>query len=287
VVKNENDIGFFPSDSMVWKLHGQPSSLLGGLRALLTQALHPLAMAGVRDHSNYKAAPWARYRRTRNYIVATTFGTVGEAKEVASRVLDVHNRINGTDSITGKHYDAHSPELLLWIQNCLVDSFIASYERYEAKLSDDEVAQYLTEMARAGELVGLPAEMCPKTRDDLSKYFEDIKSELCISESVREGASIVLSPPMFFLLKPFWWILSAGALDLLPPYALELYGYKKYRYLYKTSRIPNRIIQFLGTAIIGQGRPLQIAYQREGVPIKADLPSVVGSVQRFLRKKIE
>src|SRR4051794_20736991 len=120
----------FGPDSMVWKLHGQPSSLLGGLRALLVQALHPLAMAGVRDHSNYKAKPWARYRRTRNYVVATTFGTIAEAKEVAERVLDVHDRVHGTDVVTGKPYDAHAPELLLWIHNCLVDSFIASYERY-------------------------------------------------------------------------------------------------------------------------------------------------------------
>ena len=121
---------------MAWKLHGKPCSLLGGLRALLLQALQPLAMAGVRDHSNYKAKPWARYRRTRDYIVATTFGTHAEATEVANRVLDVHNRVHGIDSVTGGAYDAHAPELLLWIHNCLVDSFIASYERYETKLTD-------------------------------------------------------------------------------------------------------------------------------------------------------
>jgi uncharacterized protein (DUF2236 family) len=286
-VANTEDLGLFGPDSMAWRIHGKPCALVGGLRALLIQALHPLAMAGVRDHSNYKAAPWARYKRTRNYVVATTFGTIAEARQVAERVLDVHNRVRGTDTVTGENYDAHDPELLLWIHNCLVDSFLAAYEVYESKLTDEEVAQYLTEMSQASELVGLAARLPAKTREDLRKYFEEIEPKLCVTESVREGASVVLSPPMFFLLKPFWWTLSAGALDLLPNYALRLYGYRKYRALFRLSRAPNRLFQILGTALIGQGNSLQVAYTRAGIPLRPDLPGPLGTMQRSLRNRLE
>src|SRR5205085_5650060 len=98
--------GLFAPDSVTWRVHADPSMLIGGMRALLIQALHPLAMAGVEQHSDYRANPWSRLQRTVEYVLTTTYGTVDEAVAAGQVVQAVHKRVRGTDPVTNKTYSA-------------------------------------------------------------------------------------------------------------------------------------------------------------------------------------
>src|SRR5256884_1987414 len=104
--------------------------MAGGLRALMVQALHPLAIAAVAQHSDYRSDVWGRYARTTNYIVTTVFGTTRQAEALGARVREVHRPIRGVDTVTGRPYAADDPELLLWIHATLVESFLAAYRRF-------------------------------------------------------------------------------------------------------------------------------------------------------------
>src|SRR5438045_3024310 len=89
--------GMFAPDSVTWRVHADPSMLIGGMRALLVQALHPLAMAGVEQHSDYRADPWGRLRNTVEYVMTTTYGTEEEARQAGRVVQAIHKRVRGTD----------------------------------------------------------------------------------------------------------------------------------------------------------------------------------------------
>src|SRR5947209_16590540 len=109
------DPGLFTPDSVTWRIHADPSMGLGGLRALYLQALHPLAMAGVEQHSDYRADPWGRLQRTADYVMTTTYGTAEEAVQAGRVVQAIHKRVRGTDPVTGKTYSAEDPDLLVWV----------------------------------------------------------------------------------------------------------------------------------------------------------------------------
>src|SRR5207248_11696608 len=113
--------------------------LIGCMRALLIQALHPLAVAGVEQHSDYRANPWGRLQRTVDYVLTTTYGTQEEAEAAGRVVQAIHERVNGTDPVTGRRYSAEDPELLLWVHTVEVHSFLSAYRRYgSARLTDDD-----------------------------------------------------------------------------------------------------------------------------------------------------
>src|SRR5262247_2267557 len=131
---------------MAWRLHMEPALLVGGLRALMIQALHPLAIAVVADHSNYKSDVWGRYARTSNYVVTTIFGTTRQAEALGIRVREVHRPIRGIARGTGKPYAADDPELLLWIHTTLVESFLAAYRAFVAPLTAGEANRYVAEL---------------------------------------------------------------------------------------------------------------------------------------------
>ncbi|HVL91115.1 MAG TPA: oxygenase MpaB family protein, partial [Actinomycetota bacterium] len=122
------DPGFFGPDSVSWQVHRETTVLFGGARALLMQAAHPLVIAGASATGFYERNPWARLMRTLHLTYAITFASKDEALAAAERINDVHRRVHGVDPITGKHYDALDPELLLWVHAVLVDSAL-EFER--------------------------------------------------------------------------------------------------------------------------------------------------------------
>src|SRR5205814_5040882 len=139
---------------------------------LLVQSLHPLAMAGVEQHSDYRADPWGRLQRTVEYVMTTTYGTVEEAEQAGRMVQAIHKRVNGTDPVTGKMYSAEDPQLLVWVHAVEVHSFLAAYRRYGNRpCSDDDADRYLAEQVRAATLVGLDPALVPASVDGLRAYF--------------------------------------------------------------------------------------------------------------------
>ena len=124
------DAGIFGPDSVAWRLHADPAMLVGGLRALLVQALEPRAMAAVDQHSKFREDPWGRLERTTNFVVSTTYGDTAAAEAAAGIVRKVHERIHGTDPVTGLPYSGSDPDLLLWIHAVEVESFLLAYRTY-------------------------------------------------------------------------------------------------------------------------------------------------------------
>src|SRR5205807_3923072 len=106
------DAGLFGADSVAWRLHADPSTMLAAMRALLVQALEPRAMAGVVQHSDYKADPWGRLNRTIRFVLHTTYGDTRSAEAACAAVRRIHDRVHGVDTVTGRAYSAHDPDLL-------------------------------------------------------------------------------------------------------------------------------------------------------------------------------
>ena len=187
----EADFGLFGPGSVAWRLHAEPGLLIGGLRALMYQALHPLAIAAVEQHSDYKRDVWGRFNRTSDYVMTTVFGTTEQAERLGRRVRAVHRPIRGVDLVTGLAYSADDPELLLWIHTTLVESFALAYQRFVRPLGRAELDGYTREMVRQAELVGLPAGQVPDSWAANYRFIESQRPMLrhiapCIMSVVRE-----------------------------------------------------------------------------------------------------
>ena len=216
------DFGLFGPGSMAWKLHREPALLVGGLRALMVQALHPLAIAAVADHSDYKSDVWGRYARTTNYVVTTIFGTTRQAEALGTRVREVHRPIHGVDRVTGRPYAADDPDLLLWIHATLVESFVAAYRTFVGPLSTAEADGYVAEMVRQAVLVGLPADLVPATEEGNRRFIDSLRPDLMVTRAAIEAVDTVLHPPLSAWRRPFWWVAGQASISVMPDYALEL-----------------------------------------------------------------
>jgi uncharacterized protein (DUF2236 family) len=163
--------------SLARRVHGDlPSMLVGGLGALMLQMLHPLAMAGMAEHSSYREDPIGRLRRTADFVSATTFGTVGEAEAAIAQVLRVHGRVKGT-APDGRAYRASDPELVTFIHVAEVSSFLAASRRYGTTvLGPAECDRYYAEVAPVGYALG--ATWVPRSADEVEAYFLRVRPEL-------------------------------------------------------------------------------------------------------------
>ena len=217
------DVGLFGPDSMAWRLHADPSMLVGAMRALLVQALEPRAMAGVVQHSDYKADPWGRLNRTVRFVLDTTYGDTRRAEGACEAVRRIHDRIHGVDPVTGRTYSAHDPDLLLWIHAVEVHSAVFSYRSYAGRLSDADADRYVDEMVCVAELLGLPATMAPRTLGELRDYLHGVVG-LQLTPGARESMRLILAPPMPFPLRPLWVLPASAAIASLPRFARRMYG---------------------------------------------------------------
>jgi uncharacterized protein (DUF2236 family) len=216
------DAGIFGPDSVAWRIHADPVMLVGGLRALLVQALEPRAMAAVDQHSRFREDPWGRLERTTNFVLATTYGDTATAEAAAERVRKVHERIHGVDTVTGEPYAGNDPDLLLWIHAVEVESFLLAYRTYAGRVSTADADRYVVEMARVAEMVELPPGRAPQSEAELRDYLRSVRG-LRVTPAAVEGLRIVLFPPMNLRYRPLWAIPTTAAVAILPGYARRLY----------------------------------------------------------------
>ena len=217
------DAGLFGPDSVAWRLHADPSMLVGAMRALLVQALEPRAMAGVVQHSDYKVDPWGRLNRTVRFVLDTTYGDTPTADAACVAVRRIHDRVHGVDPVTGRAYSAHDPDLLLWIHAVEVHSSVHAYRSYAGRLADDDADRYVDEMVRVAELLGLPPEMAPRTLGELRDYLRGVDG-LQLTPGARESMRLIMYPPMPFPLRPLWVLPASAAVASLPRFARRMYG---------------------------------------------------------------
>jgi uncharacterized protein (DUF2236 family) len=225
------DDGFFGPGSVTWRLHADLSVPVSGLRSLLLQALHPLAMAGVDQHSQWRDDPGARFASTAAYVLTTTYGDRATARAAAMRVRKVHERVRGVDPVTGQPYAAGDPALLTWVHAALVESGLAAAARYGAALTPVEQDQYVAEMTAVAELIGVPAHRfadggAPASVAELDAYFEEVRPSLATSKSTEDTASYLIGmPDVEPELADAWQVLAAAAVTSLPGWARDMYGF--------------------------------------------------------------
>jgi uncharacterized protein (DUF2236 family) len=221
------DDGFFGPGSVAWRLSGDLSGIIAGLRALLLQALHPLAMAGVDQHSDWRQDPVGRLAATTAYTTTVTFGERAAVERAANRVRRIHERVTGTDTVTGRPYAAGDPALLLWVHAALVDSAIVATDLFGSGLSAADADRYVAEMAIAAELLGVPADQVPRSTAELAAYLGRTQPELLRTPAAGESMAYLLDPPGRDPdIAEIWQDVRAGAVASLPAWARDLYGYE-------------------------------------------------------------
>jgi uncharacterized protein (DUF2236 family) len=209
---------WFADDRPIRRVHGDSSMFVGGLRALLLQSLHPLAMAAVAGHSGYKGDPWGRLQRTSAYLASTTFGTTPYAEEAIARVRGIHAQVHGVD-LRGRPYSAGDPHLLRWVHVAQVSCFLAGFQAYAAQpLTPGEADTYVDQTTVAASLLG--ATDLPHTVTGLQAALASYRPELESTPAAREATRfLLLNPPLPLLLRPGYGLLAAGGVALLPAWA--------------------------------------------------------------------
>jgi len=211
---------WFAATDPIWKVHGDASMFAGGVTALLLQSLHPLAMAGVADHSGYKSDPWGRLQRTSNYIAATTYATIEDATAVIERVKTAHARVRGKD-YRGRPYRASDPHLLAWVHAAEIDSFLRAYQAYGPEpISPEQADEYVAQAGIPARLLGVVDP--PRSVAELAEVLASYRDELEPSPPAIEAATFLLrQPPLSWAARPGYWTLAAGGVALLPDWARE------------------------------------------------------------------
>lgn len=219
-MSSEAHDGFYAPDSVTWRIHSDPSMFVGGIRALLEQALHPEAMAGVAAHSNFREDAWGRLQRTGDYVGTLTFGSREEAEKLAARVRKVHSMLNLDDQ-----------KLLLWVHMAMVDAFLDTAVRSGLALTEAEQDLYIDEMLTFALLVGIEESRVPRNRAELNRYFREMSPELEASDDAKRAALFIALPPLPPLLRfgtpiaPLWGGITSLASAALPRWARSLYGW--------------------------------------------------------------
>ncbi len=206
---------WFAEDRPIRLVHGDASMFIGGLRALLLQSLHPLAMAGVANYSDYRKDPWGRLQRTADFLAATSFGPANEAQRIVERVKAVHLKVNGVAS-DGRAYSATDPHLLKWVHIAEIDSFLYTYQKFsKAPLDQAGRDGYVKDAAYVARAVGVidPPETEAEMREMINSYRPELKST---RESRDATKYLLFKPPLPGAAKIAYWLLMVATVSTLP-----------------------------------------------------------------------
>jgi uncharacterized protein (DUF2236 family) len=212
---------WFEDGAPIRQVHGDASMFIGGIRALLMQSLHPLAMAGVADHSGFQGDPWGRLQRTSYFLAVTTFGTAADAERMVAAVRTVHESVVGT-APDGRPYAASDPHLLRWVHVAEIDSFLTAHQRYGAVPLDAAGRDtYVAQSARVAEALGV--EDPPRSEADLRDQLAAYRPELAGTRAARETARfLLLTPPLPLLSRAPYAGLAASAVSTMPLWARRM-----------------------------------------------------------------
>lgn len=222
------DPGLFGPDSVTWQMHGDPMMWIAGVRALYLQALHPRAVRGVTQNSDFRRDAWGRLLRTADFVGTITYGTTLEAERAGARVRGIHRRLRATDPDSGEHFPVDDPALLLWVHCAEIDSYLDVARRSGLPLSDAQADTYVAEQREAARLVGLDPAKVPGDTASLAAYIDKTRPELCATPEALEVFAFLQRPSVPRALLPLrcaaWGRATALAYAALPPFAHELYG---------------------------------------------------------------
>lgn len=235
---------WFAEDRPIRRVHADASMYVGGLRALLLQSLHPLAMAGVAEHSDYRGDPWGRLQRTSTFLAVTTFGTADDAQRAVDKVRGIHRRVHGV-APDGSPYSASDPHLLEWVHIAETDSFLRAFQRYGAAPLDQEGRDdYVADAARVAEALGVLDP--PRTEEQLRQRISAYRPELRGTAAARDAARfLLLTPPLPLVMRAPYGVLSATSIAMLPPWA------RTPLWLPYVPPVEATVIKMAGNALVG------------------------------------
>jgi uncharacterized protein (DUF2236 family) len=243
--------GWFDEQAPIRRVHADAAMFIGGLRALMLQTMHPLAMAGVADHSDYRRDPWGRLQRTADYVATTTFGPASQAQRAVDRVHRVHRRVVGV-APDGRPYAANDPHLLEWVHIAEIDSFLAAYDRHgSGSLVGAERDRYVADTAVVARALGIADP--PESEAALRARIDAYRPELQATPQAREATRwILLRPPIPLAARPAYGALAAAAVALMPTWTrLPL----RLPWLPVTEHVAIRLIGDLATTTIRWATP--------------------------------
>lgn len=209
---------YLPTDAP-WVIHRDFGTLVGGIRALLVQALHPATLAGVMNHSRYEKEPLGRLAGTIRWLTVTTFGTTEAVQTEANRVNRMHTRVVGEQPVP---YKAADPHLLLWVHIAFMDSFLATHQRYCVAPIPGGADAYIEQWGRSVEPLGLSA--VPTNLNELDELMNKFQSELAYNENTERVVRFIKNPPLPRAVKPVYKVLFHAAVVSLRAEHRELLG---------------------------------------------------------------
>ena len=218
------DDGFFSKGSPGWLVHGDfTSMMIGGTSALLLQMLHPHALAGVWDHSNWRADPLGRLKRTAQFMGLTTYGDTARARASIAHVRRIHDRVHGALP-DGTPYSANDPATLTWVHIAGASRFLAAYVRYRdpafPRAAQDEYYAQSAQVARE-----LGAADVPRNAAAVDRYLRMVRPKLRADSRTREVARALLDQPAPDLASAgMGRVMIDAAIDLLPGWAARMHG---------------------------------------------------------------
>ncbi|MFF3620589.1 oxygenase MpaB family protein [Streptomyces sp. NPDC002467] len=222
------DPGLYGPSSVTWHCHGDPVMWIAGVRALYLQALHPRAVRGVMENSDFRRDAWGRLLRTADFVGTLTYGTTEAAERAGARVRAIHRRLSATDPATGERFPVDDPELLLWIHCAQIDSFLHVLRRTGVGLTPGQADRYVDENRVNARLVGLDPARVPADTAGLAAYFERVRPELAAGPDAQDVYDFLQGPPVPPILVPgrnlLWRPVAALAYGSLPDWAHHLYG---------------------------------------------------------------
>ncbi len=219
-----DDPGIVPANGAAWRVHADFAAMMvGGVAALLLQMLHPAALAGVWDHSNFRKDTLGRLRRTAQYIAATTFGGTDFATGQIDRVRRIHDRVDGTLP-DGTPYSANDPAVLTFVHVAGAHNFLAAFMRYrDPGFSRADQDRYFAETAVVAQHLG--ATEVPQTARGVEAYLRAIRPQLRADARSRDVAAALLAQPAGVgAAAPVNRILIEAGIDLLPDWAADMHG---------------------------------------------------------------
>ena len=244
-----DDEGFFAPGGAAWTVHAGMGTLVAGIRALLMQALHPGAMAGVHDWSRYRKDPLGRLTGTVRWIVVTTYGSTEQARRETDRVMRFHARVQGEyadNAGATKTYTAADQDLVSWVHLAFADAFLGAHQVWGTIASRSGPDAYVADWATAGELMGV--ETPPRSEAELRAQLAAYLPQLRRDERVDDVVRFIRDPPLSPRLRRAYWLLFAGAVASLPVEFRRLLGLRR-------SPLPVKLLT--GIALRAAGRALR------------------------------
>jgi uncharacterized protein (DUF2236 family) len=241
----------FAPHSIAWRVHGDIGAMMvGGIASLLLQMLHPAVLAGVWDHSNFRADMHGRLRRTARFIATTTYADAGLARTAIARVRAIHEHVTGTLP-DGTPYRANDPALLSWVHitetSCFLDAWIRYGEPYMSAADQD---RYFEEMAPIGEALG--AERLPRSRAQAREAIDGMRNQLRADARTKDVAALILRGNVGRIRDELpKRLVAQAAIDLLPAWARRMHQLS-------VSSIERPLIRF---GAFGAARTLRWAFE--------------------------